>query len=61
MKMDQNDINDLEQYRDTERKRERERQIRAQAQLPQGPTQRERDLADLDRWDAIWKRTRNGY
>jgi hypothetical protein len=59
--MNQNDKDDLERFRDTERKRERERQIRYQAGL--GPVQTEQQLAqeDYERTEAIWKRTTRGY
>jgi len=59
--MNDNDKAELERYRQTERNRKRQRQIAYQESLPQGPTPRELEIAALDRWDAIWKRTRNGY
>jgi hypothetical protein len=55
MKMDQNDKDDLERFRDTERKREKERQIRYQATLKPMKTVREQELAERDRWDRLWK------
>jgi hypothetical protein len=59
--MNSNDEQDLARFRRTEDRRKRQRQIAYQNTLPQGPTPRELEIAALDRWDAIWKRTRNGY
>ena len=54
--MDQNDINDLEQFQDNEARRERERQIRYQESLGPTLTWRERELRSLDMFEAQWKR-----
>ena len=53
--MNQNDKNDLERFRDTERKRERERQAAYQRGLGPVKTWRERELEEADRLDAQWR------
>jgi hypothetical protein len=55
--MDQNDKDDLERFRDTERKREKERQIRYQQGLGPVKSWRELEIERLNRLDEIWNRT----
>jgi hypothetical protein len=59
--MDQNAKDDLERFRDTERKREKERQIRYQQGLGPVKTSRELEIERLDRLEEIWKGTTRGY
>ena len=50
------DRHDLEKYRATERKREHDRKIKYQQSLGPVPTWREREIADLDLFESLWKR-----
>jgi hypothetical protein len=61
---DYNDINHrdlIERFERTERERERKRQIDYQNGLGPVKSWREQEIAELDRWDAIWNRTTRGY
>jgi hypothetical protein len=64
MATDYNDINHralIEKFEKTERDRERERQIKYQESLGPVKSWREREIEELDRWDAMWNRTTRGY
>jgi hypothetical protein len=51
----------IEKFERTERNRKREAQIKYQESLGPVKTWREQELAALDRWDALWKRTPSHY
>jgi hypothetical protein len=55
------DKHDFEKFQKTERDRERARQVAYQASLGPTKTWREIEIAELDRWDALWNRTTRGY
>jgi phage-related minor tail protein len=54
--MSHQDRQDLEQFRDTERKRERERQIKAQAATGPFKSWQQREIEELDLFEGQWKR-----
>jgi hypothetical protein len=52
---------DFDKFQRTESERERKRKIDYQNGLGPVKTAREIEIAELDRWDALWNRTTRGY